>query len=747
MAPTKTKTTNPDDTARMHEAKQRLEELLQNPGPGITITPVATPRGRGTQNTETDKENSAGNETPDSENIALQSDTPNTSPAKPERKPAIAKKASREKQPTAPESQPQNQKLEKAPQPKPSVSKTKPSLVKKAQTAFEDAVKPSHDAPPQLPKTATAPSTAKEDTKPTPKPTQAGRPDKKGELHSVVMLSKRAFLATGLFSFIINLLMLAGPLFMLQVYDRVMTSGSIPTLVALSVMTAGLYVIIGLLELCRSRIVTRIGLEVDGRISNRVFQAATQQSLLNQGKPSPALRELDQVRQFLASNGPLTFFDAPWTPIYLLVVFMLHWTLGIAATVGAIILMCIAWASELRSRGPMTEASRAAAKSLELAESGQRNSEALTAMGMMGDYCQRWQTANQATLAWQTLAADRLGSMTALSKSLRLLLQSMMLAIGALLAISGDISAGSIVAATIIFGRALAPVEQAIAHWRNFLKTRESFAQLEDLLKAIPAQPPVTQLPPPAGHLTVSGLRVSAPESRKLILAGVSFEIRPGQMLAVIGPSASGKSTLARAIVGLWPPAAGTIKIDGARLNQWDRQALGEYIGYLPQNVDLFSGTVKDNIARFRENVRDDDVITAAKRAHAHELILGLPNGYDTELGTHGTYLSGGQRQRIALARALFGDPAVVVLDEPNANLDRSGDEALSAAIDGMRERQQAVVLVSHRVQAIGKADLLLYIDKGLQRAFGPRDDVMKLFQSNPQQPPTQTPQVGGANA
>ena len=588
------------------------------------------------------------------------------------------------------------------------------------------------------------------------KPSLAG-----GELADALQLSRRAFMATGLFSLVINVLMLTGPLFMLQVYDRVLTSGSISTLVALSAMTAALYAIIGYLELVRSRIVVRIGAEVDGRIGDRVFEASLRRSVLGQGTSVPALRELDTLRQFLASQGPLTLFDAPWTPIYLLVVFMLHWTLGVAATIGAVMLFAIAVMSEARSRGPLAEAGKSAFRSLELAETGQRNAEAITAMGMLGAYRARWQQANRESIAWQLFAADRLGSMSALSKALRLLLQSLMLAIGAALAINGQISAGSIVAATIIFGRALAPVEQAIGEWRAFLKARESYDKLDELLQKEPPPPPRTSLPAPKGILSVSGLRVSSPATQAAILNGLSFEVKPGQMLAVIGPSASGKSTLARTLVGLWQPSAGQVKLDGARIDQWSQEALGRHIGYLPQNVELFAGTVADNIARFTAGASDADVVAAASQAHAHEMILALPEGYQTQLGAFGTYLSAGQRQRIGLARALYGRPALVVLDEPNSNLDRAGDEALASAVTGMRERGQTVVLVSHRVQAITMADLLLYIDRGAQRAFGPRDEVLKLFQgaSNaqtvergrrstdyPQQPPpTRAPKGGEA--
>ncbi len=552
----------------------------------------------------------------------------------------------------------------------------------------------------------------------------------RGELMAAVFASRPAFKSIAWFSLASNVLMLAGPLFMLQVYDRVMTSGSMPTLIALFALTAAIYAVIGLLELVRSRVIVRVGVELDQRMSERVFAASLRRSLGQPGTSLHALRELDQLRQFIAGPGPLTFFDAPWTPIYLLVVFLTHWTLGVAATLGAILLVVIAWASEIRSRQPMAEAAKAGHRSLELAESGQRNAEAITAMGMLSAYRSRWQTANRESLGWQVLASDRLASLSSLSKSLRLLLQSLMLAIGAALAINGQISAGAIIAATIIFGRALAPVEQIVSQWRSFVKARESFAKLEELLKDHPEPPQKTSLPAPKGRLETRGLRVAAPIGQTVILANVTFAVEPGQMVAVIGPIASGKSSLARALVGLWQPAGGEILLDGARLDQWDGEALGRHIGYLPQNVELFAGSVRENIGRFDPSASDADVVAAARAAHAHDMIMSLPKGYDTELGAFGTYLSAGQRQRIGLARALFGDPALIVLDEPNANLDRSGDEALAAAIDGMRAAGHAVVLVSHRVQAIGKADLLLYLERGQQRAFGPRDDVLRFLQS-----------------
>ncbi len=551
-----------------------------------------------------------------------------------------------------------------------------------------------------------------------------------GELWAAVMDGRSALWATANFSFVINLLMLAGPLFMLQVYDRVMTSGSMPTLLALSVLTACVYVVIGALEWIRSRVVVRLGREFDERIADRVFRAALRRSVYNARTSTAAMRELDQIRSFVSGPGPLSLFDAPWTPVYLLIIFAFHPVLGVAATVGALVLLGITIIGERESRSALLAASKKSSETLEIAEVGQRNAEALAAMGMVEAYRQKWQRSNGEAQAWQGLAADRLGGMTATTKTLRLALQSMMLAVGAALALSGDISAGSIVAATIIFGRALAPVEQLLGQWRGMLRAAESFTKIDDLLRKEPEPQARTSLPAPRGVLEVQNLRVATPETRTLILANVSFGIKPGQILAVIGPSASGKSTLTRAITGLWPPAGGTIRLDGATLDQWGPDALGAHVGYLPQAVELFAGTVRENIARFRADATDAAIVQAAKHAHAHEKILALPNGYETELGAFGAHLSAGQRQRIALARALFGNPVLVVLDEPNANLDRAGDEALARALDGLRKRGCAIVLVSHRVQAIGQADLVLYLDQGLQRAFGPRNEVMSQLQA-----------------
>ena len=686
---------------------QRLEELLQNPGPGITVTPATQHFARAGEPIEPHFEDDVADGPPS----ALPDPGDVASPPR----------AGATTQVPPPAAAPQST----------------------AAPAWAAKVGGGPDAPPQRAAKIVAKKSnaaAKPSKVFQPKASSGGMfgiflswllSPRDSEVKEAVAASRRALNATFLFSAVINILMMAGPLFMLQVYDRVLSSGSFPTLVALSAITAGLYGIIGMLELARSRIIGRVGAEIDQRLSDRIFEAALRKSLATQGAAGPALRELDSFRQFISGPAPITFFDTPWTPVYLFVIFLTHWMLGVAAIIGTAILLALAWLSEKRGRVPMQQAGQAIAKSLEMAETGQRNAEAITAMGMLGAYRARWQTLNGEAIGWQLLAADRLGGMSAVTKATRLLLQSFMLAIAAGLAITGAISPGSIIAATIIFGRALAPVEQIIGHWRGFIKARESYYKLEEVLTFAPPQRSRTELPRPKGVLDVQNIRVAAPETRNVILNGISFRANPGQMLAIIGPSASGKSTLVRTLVGLWPAFGGAVMLDGARLEQWHPEDLGKHIGYLPQSVELFAGTVKQNICRFREDATDEQVIDAAKQAHAHELILGLPKGYETELGNYATYLSGGQRQRIALARALFSTPPLVVLDEPNSNLDRLGDEALSAAIDGMRSRGQTVILVSHRVQAIGKADLLLLLEKGQQRAFGPRNEVMKLFQGS----------------
>ncbi|MEO1281406.1 MAG: ATP-binding cassette domain-containing protein, partial [Pseudomonadota bacterium] len=602
------------DAERMRDGADRLAELLRDPGPGIKVTPIAerladgrsvpldgqvadTPTPQHQSSTPDKPAQHPADQTYASPQHALQARLERAAAGRirPATEAAASRPARTRQKPKNSAATPAGRNARRAQQADPRdvasesvsigrIDSKPPGLL----ADLEKRVDGAGERPAPPPQANATPKRAQPITE-----AVASKSAQASELGAALRSSRDAFVSAAMFSFVINLLMLAGPLFMLQVYDRVMTSGSVPTLIALSIFTFGAYAVIGILELVRSRVIVRVGMEVDARVTTRVFEAALKRSVGGTGHSVPALRELDSLRQFLAGQGPLTFFDAPWTPVYLLVIFLMHWMLGVAAACGALILLTLAWLSEVRSRKPILEAGRAAGRSLEMAETGQRNAEAILAMGMTTAFRQRWQSTNQNALAWQMQAADRLGAMTAASKSLRLLLQSMMLAIGAYLALQSEISAGVIVAATIIFGRALAPVEQAIGQWRSFLKARESYAKIDELLQKEPATRRRTELPAPTGHLAVRSLRVAAPQNRQLILANVNFDVRPGEMLAVIGPSASGKSSLVRALVGLWAPASGSITLDGSRLDHWDPEDLGQHIGYLPQAVELFAGTVK----------------------------------------------------------------------------------------------------------------------------------------------------------
>ncbi len=550
----------------------------------------------------------------------------------------------------------------------------------------------------------------------------------KNELRAALQASRWAFIAIGIFSFVINILMLTGPLFMLQIYDRVLTSRSMPTLIAMFVLVAGLFTILGILELVRSRVLVRIGTRIDERLSGRVFESVMRQSL-NPSRDvasSAALKELDTLRQFLTGPGPFALFDAPWVPIYIAVIFLFHWTLGVLAVAGAIVLFIVAVLNDYLSRKPLAEANAALMKAAHISESGRRNAEVLGAIGMINNFKNLWQTDHNTALTKQAQASDRAGALTAFSKSLRLFLQSAMLAAGAALAIYQLVTPGVMIAASIILGRALQPVEQAISQWRSLIAAIRAYRTLRGLLHMTPPYAKKTALPPPKGKLVVDHIRAVAPDGTKQILNNVGFRLEPGQVLGVIGPSASGKSTLARILVGVWQTAGGEVRLDGATLDQWDPVERGKFTGYLPQDVELFNGTISRNICRFEPDASSEKIVEAAQRVGVHEMILQLPDGYDTMLSNMGGNISAGQRQRIALARAIYGDPVIVVLDEPNSNLDKSGDEALIRAIMGMRERGQSVIVIAHRRGILAAVDFLLVLDGGVQRAFGPRDKVLE---------------------
>lgn len=552
----------------------------------------------------------------------------------------------------------------------------------------------------------------------------------------------KTFFSVGFFSFFINLLMLTGPLYMLQVYDRVLTSGSQYTLIMLTVVAVGMILTSALLELVRSRILVRIGSRLDGFLSEKLFAGLLRQRLrkADEAEAQP-LRDLENLRGFLTGNGLISFFDAPWTPLFLAIVFLLHPLLGLVALSGAIILFALALISELATRTPLQEASRDSAAAHGFTESTLRNAEVIEAMGMLPALQQRWQQRHQAALAAQAKASDRGGLLTAAAKFVRPVLQVAILGTGAYLALQQIITPGVMIAASIIMGRALAPVEGAIGQWRGFVLARAAHARLKDFTAK--DQPPenALPLPRPKGAIAVERLVAAAPGLDKPVLKGISFALEPGESLGIIGPSAAGKSTLARLLIGVWYPSADHVRLDGADIGDWNHVELGPSLGYLPQDVELFDGSVADNIARFGPS-QPDKIVRAAERANVHDMILRLPQGYDTMIGQGGAALSGGQRQRIGLARALYDDPALVVLDEPNANLDGDGEEALRKAVTELKTLGTTLVVIAHRPSVLAGMDKLLILRDGLIDQFGPREEIMpkvtKAVPRAPQQSATQ---------
>ncbi len=548
------------------------------------------------------------------------------------------------------------------------------------------------------------------------------------EFRSAFWSAKGLFVVAAVMSFFVNLLMLTGPLFMLQVYDRVLASGSLPTLQALFVLVAGLFIVMGLLDFLRGRVLANAGARFQALLDGRAFEATMQTALVpdERSKPATALRDLESIQQFLSGPAPYSFFDAPWTPIYVAVIFVLHPMLGWFSVGAAILLFTIAFLNQSMTIKPEIESRQATATAEKFSESVRREAEAVRALGMIETTKAQWGKQRGEALVAQMTHSGRAGFFQAMSKSLRLFLQSAILAVGAYLAVKNEISPGVMIAGSILMGRALAPIDQAIAQWRMFIRARQASRSLEQFFATTPVTQPKTALPDPDARLTVENIAVSPPGTRQPIVRGVSFDVKPGEAVGVIGPSASGKSTLARALVGIWPALAGEIRLDGATLDQWSEADFGRLIGYLPQDVGLFTGSVARNIARLQEDADPRGIVLAAERAGAHEMILKLPNGYDTEIGEGGAQLSGGQRQRIGLARALFGDPPLLVFDEPNANLDAEGEQSLIHAIRQAKERGRAVIVMAHRPSAIAVCDRLLVMRDGAPVAFGPRDEVLK---------------------
>jgi ATP-binding cassette subfamily C protein len=565
----------------------------------------------------------------------------------------------------------------------------------------------------------------------------ARRQPASSELAVALSACRRAFLAIALFSGMSNILMLSGALFMLEVYDRVLPSRSVPTLVALMILVIGLYGAQGVIDTIRSRILVRVGNSLDEAMSMRVYNAVVRLPLKIGGKSegTQPIRDLDTVRGFLSGIGPIALFDLPWMPVYLIVCFVFHTYIGLTALFGAIILVTITVLTELTMRQPTRSATQFATARNALLEASRRNAEAITAMGMVGRIAARWSDLNRKYMESTQRASDIAGGLGAMSKVLRMMLQSAILAVGAWLVINQQSTAGIIIAGSILGGRALAPVDLAIANWRGFVAARQSWERLSRLLAHLPAQAEPLPLQPPQRTLVVQGGAVTAPGTQKIICQDVNFTLAGGKALGVIGPTASGKSSLARMLVGIWTPVRGSVRLDGASIEQWSPEALGRHIGYLPQDVELFPGNVAQNIARFEDPPNPEAVLAAAQAAGVHDLIVNLPEGYETSVGDHGNALSAGQAQRIGLARALYRDPFLVVLDEPNSNLDAEGDEALTKAILGVRARGGIVVVVAHRPSAIAGVDYILVMAKGRQQQFGPKEEVLNRVIAPPAQP------------
>ena len=549
----------------------------------------------------------------------------------------------------------------------------------------------------------------------------------RSELGNALAACRGAFISIGLMSGMSNILMLTGAIFMLEVYDRVLPSRSVPTLIGLVILAGGLYTALGLLDLIRGRILVRIGSRLDEALSGRVYETIVRLPLKvgNRNDGLQPLRDLDSIRSFLSGMGPTALFDLPWLPIYLVICFMFHPYIGLAALVGAVILGIITMMTETMTREPTRAATIFATARQSLAETSRRNAEVLTAMGMTSRIAMLWNDANTKYLASQRRASDVAGGFGSASKVLRMMLQSAVLAVGAYLVIYQQATAGIIIAGSILSARALAPVDLAIANWRGFVGARQGWKRLTDLFALLPSQSDPMALQPPSLSLVVENASVMPPGSEKVVVQDVSLSLRAGHGLGIIGPSGSGKSSLVRVLVGVWRPMRGRIRLDGAALDQWSPESLGPHVGYLPQDVELLAGTVAQNIGRFSDPLDPRAVIAAATAAGVHDLIVSLPEGYETQVGESGTALSAGQAQRVALARALYGDPFLVVLDEPNSNLDAEGDEALGKAIMSVRNRGGIVIVVAHRPSAIACVDMLLMMAQGRAQAFGPRDEVL----------------------
>lgn len=544
---------------------------------------------------------------------------------------------------------------------------------------------------------------------------------------------RRVFWAVGLFSVLVNLLMLTGPLYMMQVYDRVLGSRSEATLVALSVLVTFLFLAMGLLDHARSRVMARVGAAMQDKLDRRVFAAAMKRlTLLPTDQVAlAAQRDLEAVQRLWASPVLLSIFDIPFTPLFIAAIFVFHPLLGWLAIGGGVFLIAVTVLNQRMTQIPINRTNGLTLQAERISDLIKTEAEAVQALGMTGAAFERWHKARGAALAEGLQAGDLGGRFGSITKTFRMFLQSAMLGLGAWLVLKNQLSPGAMIAGSILMGRALQPIEQAVGQWAMVTRAQEGTRRLAELLTRVPPEPQRTALPRPRAILDVSSLSVVPPGETQAVLRGVSFQMGEGQALGIIGPSGAGKSTLARAIIGVWRPAAGKVRLDGASLEQYDPDVLGSYIGYLPQRVTLFEGTIAENIARLQPNPDSAKIVEAAQKAAAHDMILRLPEGYDTRVSTLGGRLSGGQIQRIGLARALYDNPVLLVLDEPNSNLDNDGTVALNIAIRSLKAAGGSVIIMAHRPAAIQECDLLLVLEDGMRRAFGPRDQVLKEMVKN----------------
>lgn len=549
----------------------------------------------------------------------------------------------------------------------------------------------------------------------------SSRPD---ALSQALRACRFSFSAIGLFSLVMNMLMLALPLYMLNVYDRVLSTGRLETLAMLTGMAVAALLFLGVIDALRAAVMARTARWVNGHLAPLFLASSVRARLQGDESGAQPLRDLAVLQNFMGGSGMTFLFDAPMVPLFVAIIWMLHPYLGVLALGAAVLLFSLSMLNDRLTRKAVLEGNVSHIRANLQAETTIRNAEVVQALGMLPTMIDQWQNANKRTLDANQKGAERSGMMVGITKALRFIVQIAVLCLGAMLVLDGQLTAGGMIACSILTSRALAPVEQAMSGWKMFMGARIAYERLKSRLAKLPPEHERTRLPAPSGRLSIEGVTFVAPGGGRPILSRISFAVDPGEVLAVVGPSAAGKSTLCRLLVGLYQPSSGKVRLDGADMGLWDLDDLGQFIGYLPQDVELFGGTVRDNISRMTQG-SDEDVIRAAQLAQAHDMILRLPDGYDTEIGDAGTKLSGGQRQRIGLARAVYGDPVLIVLDEPNANLDQMGESALAGAIEELKQRGASIVIIGHRPSTLARADTILLLKEGVTALYGPRDEVL----------------------